>query len=267
MKKLKFLTFIVVILFMSLFNNKSEAKDIEIHATSWNEGIEFQTQVGAYYGSVNSWKNNGWPFNGSKIVYYDSTHPHGYDIKTSPFFPPSTIASYSYLIQNKPFSLYNNSGTTYGYVKDYNNLVTYNTSVNGKNNNVNYKEFARLSRAYTIVERKYNNGDPYYVNIQYNYFPSTYLNYLKQNINMYQAGSNTTSYYFYFSEPIAWRFPEGGYVNSNRSVLEEDGNSYNRNVGLLTAEDCDKSDLYGYESIYSNLASVFGIEGLNRFWK
>lgn len=270
MKKiLKLCTILLFFITLSFFYNNSQAKDIQIHATSWNKGISFQTQVGAYTGSVEAWGNAGHPFDGSYISYYYASRSyakeHGTNLRDSGHFPSGTIASYSYVIHNKPFSTYSN-GSTYGYVNNYNRATNLFTSVNSSQSGVNYIEFARLSSGYSIVKRTGSNGQTYDVNIQYNYFPEVYLKNIKENLDKYRYldNDNTGEYAFYLSEPIAWRFPEGGYIDNIRYVHEEDGKTYSRYVGLLTAAECNNySDLMGYQNAYDNLPSVFGLSGLN----
>ena len=89
------------------------------------------------------------------------------------------------------------------------------------------------------------------------------------------AGSNASSYYFYISEPVAWKYPGSEMIaggEKQRSVYVGKDNTKTRNVGLLKAKDVaniDKSAInsVGYYGLYTdqinhtykNLADLFGI--------
>ena len=167
----------------------------------------------------------------------------------------------------------------YNYKVGENNTVSFSfrtTSVTGVNNNVKYIEFAKLSDYY-IVEKKTVSGknSTYYPYIQHNYFPKEYVDKLKENLNDYMAGSNASSYYFYISEPVAWKYPGSEMIaggEKQRSVYVGKDNTKTRNVGLLKAKDVaniDKSAInsVGYYGLYTdqinhtykNLADLFGI--------
>ncbi len=288
MKKFfKYCSFVILtILFFSLYNS-IEARNIEIHGTSWNKGVEFTTSIGAEYNLYNDIERDGKL--GVK-QWYNNAHsyvkPHGDNLYNS--LSKGTVGSYSYVIHNKPFSTYTdnvsiNNYNAYEYMYNYkvgeNNTVSFSfrtTSVTGVNNNVKYIEFAKLSDYY-IVEKKTVSGknSTYYPYNQHNYFPKEYVDKLKENLNDYMAGSNASSYYFYISEPVAWKYPGSEMIaggEKQRSVYVGKDNTKTRNVGLLKAKDVaniDKSAInsVGYYGLYTdqinhtykNLADLFGI--------
>ena len=285
MKKFfKYCSFVILtILFFSLYNN-IEAKDIEIHGTSWDKGIEFNTSIGALQSTYLDFEKNNKL---GKKQWYNQQHtyvkPYGNDLYNN--FTSGTTRSYSFVIHNKPFSTYSNEdvnddpNNTYEYMYNYNvsgDDVSFNSeriNVTGNNGEVEYIEFARFSDYYTI-ERKNKKGYFYYPFIEHNYFPKEYIDVLKKYLNRYMAGSDDYSYYFYISEPLAWKYPGSEMIaggEQQRSVFEKDSIN-NRNVGLLTAKDVaniDKSAInsVGYYGLYTkrinhtykNLADLFGI--------
>lgn len=286
MKKLfKYCSFVILtILFFSLYNS-IEARNIEIHGTSWNKGVEFTTSIGAEYNLYNDIERDGKL--GVK-QWYNNAHsyvkPHGDNLYNS--LSKGTVGSYSYVIHNKPFSTYTdnvskNNYNAYEYMYNYEVIgdsVSFShrtTSVTGVNDNVKYIEVAKLSDYY-IVEKKTvaKSTSSYYPYIDHNYFPKEYLDKIKEKLNDYMAGSNEYSYYFYISEPVAWKYPGSTLMagdEKQRSVYEGKNNTETRNVGLLKAKDVaniNKAAINnvgyhnsGYPSYheYKNLADLFGI--------
>lgn len=149
----------------SLYNS-IEARDIEIHGTSWNKGVEFTTSIGAYSKLYSRLEREGklgvkqWYNNAQSYV-----KPHGDNLYNN--ISDGTVGSYSYVIHNKPFSTYTdnvsiNNYNAYEYMYNYkvgeNNTVSFSfrtTSVTGVNDNVNYIEFAKLSDYYIVEKRRY----------------------------------------------------------------------------------------------------------------
>lgn len=259
---------ILIILFFSLYNN-IEAKDIKIHSSVVNQGIDFQTKIGAYYNEVKEWEDaideegNPIPLDGTKIYVYDqhkyvknteySEHkyvrPYGDDIIRN--FTFGTIRSYSYLIHNKKLSNYT-SGETYGYTDDYSNIdKKILTNISTVNDSVNTIEMPRFSYGYSIV--KHGNSD---INVQYNYFPKEYVKELSDNLSKYKAGNDEEGgTYVYISEPIAFRYNDSPYYtirSEKRNVYEGEG-YIERNVGLLRASDVVS---------YGGMVQYFGLDGV-----
>lgn len=117
-------------------------------------------------------------------------------------------------------------------------------------------------------------GDPSvtnnWTNVQFNYFPPKYVNFLKENLNRYQisenekknvlnSNDNNDSYAFYFSEPLGFNGENVAYVGSkiynNRNVYNKNGNEDKRDVGLLKAY-----NVHNYNSDHS-LAHIFNAGG------
>lgn len=270
MKKIfKYCSFVILtILFFSLYNN-IEAKDIKIHSSVVNQGIDFQTKIGAYFKEVQEWKNakdeknKPIPLDGTKIYVYDqqkyvksteySKHkyvkPHGDDITRN--FTIGTIRSYSYLIHNKKLSNYT-SGETYGYTDDYSDIdKKILTNISTVNYSVNTIEMPRFSYGYSIV--KHGNSD---INVQYNYFPKEYVKLLLDNLSKYKAGNDKEGgTYVYISEPIAFKYNDAPYytIRSEERKVYEGGEYIKRNVGLLRASDVVS---------YKGMAQYFGLDGV-----
>lgn len=270
MKKIfKYCSFVILtILFFSLYNN-IEANDIKIHGSVVNKGIDFQTKIGAYSGTVDLWNSNGITLDGSKIYVYDqkkyvdskdySKHkyikPYGDDIITSNF-TDGTVRSYSYLIHNKKLSNYT-SGKTYGYTNDYDNInQKIFTNISTVNYSVNTIEVPRFSYGYSIVKKGKSD-----INVQYNHFPKEYVKLLLDNLSKYKAGNDGEGTYFYISEPIALKYSDYTIRSEERNVYDS-GKSIKKNVGLLRA-----SDVASYKGIYGNpinknMPQDFGLDGV-----
>lgn len=270
MKKIfKYCSFVILtILFFSLYNN-IEANDIKIHGSVVNKGIDFQTKIGAYFGTVDLWNSNGITLDGSKIYVYDqkkyvdskdySKHkyikPYGDDIITSNF-TDGTVRSYSYLIHNKKLSNYT-SGKTYGYTNDYDNInKKIFTNISTVNYSVNTIEVPRFSYGYSIVKKGKSD-----INVQYNHFPKEYVKLLLDNLSKYKAGNDGEGTYFYISEPIALKYSDYTIRSEERNVYDS-GKSIKKNVGLLRA-----SDVASYKGIYGNpinknMPQDFGLDGV-----
>lgn len=265
MKKIfKYCSFVILtILFFSLYNN-IEANDIKIHGSVVNKGIDFQTKIGAYFGTVDLWNSNGITLDGSKIYVYDqkkyvdskdySKHkyikPYGDDIITSNF-TDGTVRSYSYLIHNKKLSNYT-SGKTYGYTNDYDNInKKIFTNISTVNYSVNTIEVPRFSYGYSIVKKGKSD-----INVQYNHFPKEYVKLLLDNLSKYKAGNDKEGgTYVYISEPIAFKYNDAPYytIRSEERKVYEGGEYIKRNVGLLRASDVVS---------YKGMAQYFGLDGV-----
>ena len=270
MKKIfKYCSFVILtILFFSLYNN-IEANDIKIHGSVVNKGIDFQTKIGAYFGTVDLWNSNGITLDGSKIYVYDQKKyvdskdyskykyikPFGDDIITSNF-ADGTVRSYSYLIHNKKLSNYT-SGKTYGYTNDYDNInQKIFTNISTVNYSVNTIEVPRFSYGYSIVKKGKSD-----INVQYNHFPKEYVKLLLDNLSKYKAGNDGEGTYFYISEPIALKYSDYTIRSEERNVYDS-GKSIKKNVGLLRA-----SDVASYKGIYGNpinknMPQDFGLDGV-----
>ena len=109
-----------------------------------------------------------------------------------------------------------------------------------------------------------------WTNVQFNYFPPNYVNFLKDNLNRYQisekekknvltSNDNNDFYAFYFSEPLGFNGENVAYVGSkiynNRNVYNKNGNEDKRDVGLLKAY-----NVHNYNSDHS-LAHIFNAGG------
>lgn len=268
------LLIMLTISFFCLYNN-IEAKDIEIHSTVEGQGIGFQTYVGAYEDDVKNWPHDDnnklkkglvYVYDTQKYINVTDYSKHKYmkefgdDILKN--FKTDTVRSYSYLIHDKPLSNYT-SGTTYKYVTKFgNNITEKETSISEDvNNNIQTVEFPRLSYGYSIEEFGEKNTT---VNIQYNYFPEIYVNYLLNNFSNYMSKNEGGGLYVYLSQPLAFAYTDYVTFYSKRNVYEE-GIYKNRNVGLLSAKEVHYKyeDYFKSNEVYPNLASYFGINGKN----
>lgn len=228
MKKIfKYLSFGIIFLQFIFFYNSIEAKDIAFHAKKDNEDVMFQTFIGSFVESTNEWQTHYYSFestfNKKQFKFLDGSWlptNSSYDVspKKNNFgseysnlanISDRTVGSYSYIIHNKSFTNYNNSGTTYKYSTSLGSKGAY-VGISGKKDKdkdkVSSIEFKRLTNGYQLI--KPNSGETAAINVSNNKFTSEYLAELKNNIDIYKAGQTDdgSAYWFWISEPLAWRF-------------------------------------------------------------
>lgn len=268
-------TVFIFFFFLVICVNHIEAKDIEIVATKMDEDLIFPTYIGSDWNTANSWLSYYGRFDSSfdyqfKRFFYNETDtykPEGEAYRSDSRFinkydnaferlTPGHVGSNSYVIHNKPFSIYDSidckndrelNGKKYGYI-EYNNHnnsqsnVKYkSTNITGENTDVNYIEFDRFTNGYQIIEK---SGSRIFA--ANNKLVSNYLEILKKDINRYKATEDSEGYYCYISEPLAFYFYEehGGLFKARRSVVNTDGSTSNKVVGFLKAYDCVKNGDY-----------------------
>lgn len=245
LKKGLFILISFVFLFLTC-NTYIFAKDIEIHATSNKGDVFFQTYVGRLTEEGKEIERLG------KLNKIDETHNGNYGIAygsdmDKDTWDPGIIRSSTYIIHNKPFTVYQQCNWSdmdaLGYIKSYTPSITKGgyTKAIGENNNVNYIEFARLERGSAVIKL----ADREYVNVSYNKFPKSYIKKIKENLNAYRANNNGNEYMFYLSEPTAFYDSRDGKIKvSKRKIWVENGgnlNLENYSVGYLKLRQIDSS--------------------------
>lgn len=230
-KYLKF--FIMFAIFLCVYNNV-EAKDIEFHATVDGNDIVFQTFIGSETGTTNDWADHynsvfeksfnkkQFRFLSKNYLDYPSTYSSNSekDIFGSQYsdlynISNKTVGSYSYIIHNKPFTIYATNGTTYRYSTSLTSKGK-NIGISGfnKEEDVSSIEFKKLTNGYQLIKPTTDLTSS--INVSNNKFTKEYIDILKKNINTYKAGEGNDSYWFWISEPLAWRFNSGLAEGYNR---------------------------------------------------
>lgn len=276
-KLFKHIVLIIILLSFSFIYSKVEAKDIEIHATSLDDGIEFQSYVGSYQASADDWESHyksfEKTFNKKQFRYILEGYLSGtYEKKDFvkeyneilSGFTTNSIRSNSYIIHNKPFSLYTRGGN-YGYSSNLSNTATLYTNIGDINSNVKSIEFERLTNGYQII-KPYNNDIK--ITVNNNYFTKSYLDELVRNLSSYKAGSSSTSHYFYISEPLAWHLDSYDFYDT-RNLYGD----ISKNVGIKTSSEINNINIkeLGYADKidyidgkkYESFADIYALDGKN----
>lgn len=300
MKKVfKYFFFGIIFLNFIYFSNFVEAKDIEIHVTKDNEDLIFQTWIGSFTETTNAWYNHFGSFESTfnkkqfRFSSADSNNEYyckgnyekdarknkfvsGYDDLKE--ITENTVGSYSFIIHNKSFTKYNTKSTTYKYSTTLGSKGRA-IGISGENTDVSSIEFKKLTNGYQLIKPVQKDNAPA-VNVSNNKFPKEYIDELKNNINKYKAGgSNDDSYWFWISEPLAWKIyaPKvtaslSGVQYESRSIYQEDGNKLKevpKNVGLKSAYNIyEKLDGYGksgYIRLFGLTGNENGSDGRNSF--
>lgn len=200
-----FFTFIILLIFFFMGNNHIEAKDLVFYATKMDDDLVFQTYIGSHRSSVDKW-NSAYGPNGFEDAfdytyrrfYYednktfkkenesyrsDSKYKNIYD-NSFEKLSAGTIGSNSFIIHNKPFSVYS-SGNQYScFVYDENSQknAIQTVSVISNNSEVKSIEFDRFTNGHQIIKKDGQN-----IFVSNNKFFSSHLDILKNSINEYKA--------------------------------------------------------------------------------
>lgn len=270
----KYLFFLFAFFIFSFSINRVEAKDVEIHAKSSEEGVTFQSMIGAETDLVTKWNDSTRNLKDPMYFYKDKSYKNQNEVKDENslyikefengkiLVDKHTVRSYSYIIHNKKFTSYGNSGDK-GWKFNYFNNGYKTTIINNSNRNddVKFIEFARLSKGYKIL----NNSTM----LEYNYFPKSYLKKIEENLDDYRAGEIENNNKFYISQPLIWNgnvgkvvwlnkgisYPNGIY--KERDVFEQNGDKVeakSRITGLLSA-----AEIISYDSNVGNIPYGYGI--------
>lgn len=294
-RNLKIITLFAIFLQFICFYTKVDARGMEFKAKNAGDGgIIFETYIGAFPETIASYKdgihvknedNFSKSYNRHNFYYLeDKSYYIGNKVgETRKFISPwgddvlngyndNTVRSWSFLIHNKEFTKYDDSGNMYTYSTKSSNSDIPSTKVNkidiiGENSNVNSIEFKRLSEGYQLIKPN-NFSEP--VSVDSDKFPKSYIDEILKDKDKYITQNSNGTSYCYISEPLTFNYNEATKEKtwySKRDVKYKDTNSNeiktinNANVGLKTAYDIHNKDQKDFNGSY--LTVFKGLKGYN----